>query len=371
MKRFWILFKTEFKVWGHDPITALGGILPPFLIFTAFALLFGDRLSFQIAVLNHDQGNAGQILMDTFSEVISPLDNNPYYDVVNMPETEAWAAYNSQQIEAIWVIPADFSARLASGDNPTIEMHFTNYNDDRAKNHRIYAAEVLWRFYEKIGQPAPPLPLAETYPRPEMVSWVPIIGVGIILLSATLGGIFNMFALTFKEKSNHIILEFGLAPRSLAWVFLPKTVLALIMSLASSTIFIIIIGITMHYWPGQYVWAVWLLAGLTSLFWIGIALLVGLWAKNYMGGALLAVLGTMIIFFIGGGLEMVRFNIDNVLWLAWLFPNTHAVDPMRDMILFHSWPVDWTAVLLKLSLFATFGLMIGMAVATRKIRRLG
>ncbi len=371
MKRFWILFKTELKAWAHDPITGLGGIFPPFLIFTAFALLFGNPLSFQIVVLNHDQGDAGEILTDTFAEVISPLDNHPYYDVQDMPEAEAWAAFKAQQIEAIWVIPADFSTRLAAGNNPSIEMHFTNYNDDRAKNHRIYAAEILWRFYENIGQPAPPLPLAETYPRPKMVSWISIIGVGIVLLSATLGGIFNMFALTFKEKSNHITLEFGLAPRSLAWVFLPKTLLALIMSLVSSTLFIIIIGATMHYWPGSFIWAVWLLAGLTSLFWISIALLVGLRAKNYMGGAILAVLGTMIIFFIGGGLEMVRFNNENVLQIAWLFPNTHAVDPMREMILFNSWPLDWTAVLIKLIVFAMLSLTVGMGIGSRQIRRLG
>ena len=37
-------------------------------------------------------------------------------------------------------------------------MHFSNYNDDRAKNHRIYSAEILWRFYEKTQSASPRRP---------------------------------------------------------------------------------------------------------------------------------------------------------------------------------------------------------------------
>ncbi|MFN2144586.1 MAG: ABC transporter permease, partial [Anaerolineales bacterium] len=215
MKRLWILFKTEFNVWRHDPITAMGGIVPCFFILVAFALLFGGRLSFPIAVINQDEGKYGQILVDTFEKAISPLDNAPYYAVQDMDEADAWQAYEEYRIEGIWVIPADFSARLAAGNDPAIEMYFMNYNDDRAKNHRIYSAEVLWQFYQDIGLPGPPMTVREEYPLPEMVDWVSIISVGIVLLSVTLGAIFNMFILTYKAQTGQVTLEYGLSPRSL------------------------------------------------------------------------------------------------------------------------------------------------------------
>ena len=60
MRRLWILFKTEFSVWKHDPITALGGFIPCLIILVAFSLLFGGRLSFKIAVINNDRGEYGQ-----------------------------------------------------------------------------------------------------------------------------------------------------------------------------------------------------------------------------------------------------------------------------------------------------------------------
>ena len=86
MRRIWILFKTEFKVWKHDPITAMGGIIPCLFILIAFALLFGGRLSFPISVINNDQGEYGKLLVETFPEVISPLDNQPYYAVKSLDE---------------------------------------------------------------------------------------------------------------------------------------------------------------------------------------------------------------------------------------------------------------------------------------------
>ncbi len=371
MRRLWILFRTEFNVWRHDPITALGGVIPCFFILLAFSLLFGGRLSFKIAVINTDRGQYGQILVDTFDEVISPLDQEPYYAVLDMDATQAWQAFTNYHIEGIWVIPEDFSTRIEQGDHPVIDMYFMNYNDDRAKNHRIYSAEVLWRFYQKIGVPGPPLARAEAYPLPEMVDWVSIISVGIVLLSVTLGSIFNMFVLTYKTQTRKITLELGLSPRSLGWVLLPKTVLATLFGLITGTLFMLLIWVWLGFWPGRYIWVVWVLASLVAIFWSQLALVFGLIAKNYMAGAVTSVLGAMILFFIGGGLSMVRAHKDAVTWVAWLFPNTYAIDPIRDLVLFNAFPLDFWQVFGKLLLFAGVSVLVGSAFAIRRLRRLG
>jgi ABC-type multidrug transport system permease subunit len=370
MRRAWILFKTEFNAWRHDPITALGGILPPSLILIAFTLLFGGRLSFKVAVVNKDLGPYGSLLRQTFDEVISPLNDEPYYFVLDMQEKEALRAFEEYRIDGVWVIPPDFSVRLEAGDEPKLDMYLNNYNDDRAKNHRIYAAEILWHFYERIGLPPPPLEIAEVYPRPEMVDWVSVIAVGVTLLSVCLGGIFNIYTLTYKERINNLTLEFGSAPRSLAWVLTPKILLALVFGLASGTAFLLVIRVWSGFWPGRLLWDVWLLAGLTACFWIGLAVVFGLVSRNYMGGAVAIVLTAIIVFFIGGGLGLVRYNREEVPWFSWLFPNTHAIDPIRDMVLFQTWPSDWNQTLLILSGFAVTSLAIGTAFAARKLRQL-
>jgi ABC-type multidrug transport system permease subunit len=370
MRRLWIFLKTEFKVWKADPITALGGIIPCLFILIAFALLFGGRLSFPIAVINRDRGPYGQVLVDTFKDVISPLDNEPYYAVENLAESDAWRDYQAYQIEGIWVIPEDFSEAITGGTDPEIQMYFMNYNDDRAKNHRIYSAEVLWAFYQRIGLPGPPLEMLEEYPLPVMVDWVSIISVGIVLLSVSLGSIFNMFILTYKAQTGGVTLEMGLSPRSLAWVLIPKNTLSVLFGLATGTVFLLLIRFWLGYWPGSNLGSVWLLTGLVAVYWSQVALALGLTARNYMSGAVSSVLGAMIIFFIGGGLAMVRANRDAIPGIAWLFPNTYAVDPLRDLILFKSWPDDFPLVLIKLLSFAILALGLGSTFAVRKLRRI-
>jgi ABC-type multidrug transport system permease subunit len=166
-------------------------------------------------------------------------------------------------------------------------------------------------------------------------------------------------------------LEFGLAPRSLAWVLVPKVVLALIFGLVSGTLFLAVIYVWLGFWPGIYIWAFWLLAGLTALFWIGLAIVIGLRSRNYMAGAIAIVLMAIIVFFIGGGLGLIRYHAEDVQWYSWLFPNTYAIDPIRDLVLFKAWPVDWNTTLIKLVGFAALSLLFGMIFTARRLRRLG
>jgi hypothetical protein len=93
----------------------------------------------------------GKVLVETFDDVLPPLDQEPYYAIQKMDEVQAWQAFEDFRIEGIWFIPDDFSKRIESGTHPEINIHFMNYNDDQAKNHRIYSAEVLWHFYQNIS----------------------------------------------------------------------------------------------------------------------------------------------------------------------------------------------------------------------------
>jgi ABC-2 type transport system permease protein len=370
MKRFLILLRTEIKALLRDPLPMLGGLIPPTILLVAFGLLFGGRLSFTIAVLNHDAGPWGDVLRATFDEVISPF-GQPYYAVLDLPDDQAWQAYHEYRLDGVWVIPEDFSARLEAGRHPTIEMYFSNYNDDRAKNHRIYSAEIMWRFYEKAGLPGPPLDMAEEYPLPEMVDWFSLIGVGLVLLAATLGGMFNVFILTYKEQVAKITLEFGMSPRPMVAVLLPKVILALVMGLLTGTVLMGFLALWTGIWPGRLVWVVWLLCGLAALFWIALMLILSLRARHFMAGAIGTILGGITVFFVSGGLGPVQYYPRGVLWFARLFPNTHVVDPLRDLILFHAWPGNWLQVLLIAAMFAAAGLVVGFAVTGRRLRRIG
>ncbi len=368
MKRLWIILSTKFKSWRQDPVSAIGGILPPLIILIAFSIMFGARPTFKIAFINHDKGDYGEILRQAIEETISPFDV-PYYDISTQSETEAWEVYEQNHLDGIWVVPEDFSERVDAGQGPEIKMYFSNFIDDAAKNHRIYQAEVMWTFYEKIGMSSPPLAMQEEYPLSKMVGWFPIISVGAALLSFILGGMMNVLMLTYREQVAKITLEFSLSPRSLGWVMLPKIILALVMSLATGTIFLIVIYLWIGVWPGQYLLYVWLFAGLVSIFWIMAVLVVALRARHFMGAAIGVVLTGITAFFVGGGLLMVRNNEANVPWFSWGIPNTYAVDALRDFILFNTFPADFGKNIVILTIFALVAIVAGVGIASNQLRR--
>ncbi|MBN1230707.1 MAG: ABC transporter permease [Anaerolineales bacterium] len=368
MNRFWILFRSEFTAWRHDPVTALGGIIPSVIIFLAFGVLFGGDLGFKVAFINKDTGPYGNILVETALTLPSPFNNLPYYKGMDMNEKEAFEAYGKFQIDGVWVIPEDFSSRIENGDNPSIDIYLPNYNDDRAKNHRIYPSEILWQFYEKIGYPAPPVQPEEVYPLPSMVEWFPVIGVGVVLFSATVGGMMNIFMLTYKERVSGLLLEYGLSPQSLLPVFLAKITLALIMALVTGTLLMIFLYAWLGSWLAIKLISVYLILGMVSLFWISIALVLGLHFRDYMSGALTSILGGIVIFFAGGGLSLVRPRFSEVLGIMKLFPNVYAIDPLRDLMLFRRFPADWTSMLITLTGFILISILIFIPLASRKVR---
>ena len=372
MRRAWILLRTEALAWLRDPLPTLGGFMPTLIMLAAFGLLFGGRLAFNLAIVDHDAGDAGRLLRAAALEVPSPLDGLPYYKLIDVPEEQAWADFEKGRIQAVWVVPEDFSARIAAGDHPAFDMHFSNYNDDQAKNHRLYASEIRWRLYEKLDYPPPPVAWAEVYPREAMVAWFPIIAVGVALLAAMLGGMINMFMLTWRERQSGLTLQLSLAPRSLLWVLVPKTLLALIVALGTGTALLVIGSLFTGCWPRPAHWAaVELLMGLCALFWIGGALVAGLRVREFFAGMVLTILTGMTIFFLGGGLSLVRPNWEGTLLVAKLFPNLYLVDPLRDLVLFQQLPADWGRAMAYGCGFAALGIVAGFVLAARQLRRPG
>ncbi len=73
MTRLWILFRTELKAWRREPLSILGGFIPPLVMLVAFGMLFGSNLGFSIAVINYDEGSSGVLLEETIREVLSPF----------------------------------------------------------------------------------------------------------------------------------------------------------------------------------------------------------------------------------------------------------------------------------------------------------
>jgi hypothetical protein len=49
-----------------------------------------------------------------------------------------------------------------------------------------------------------------------------------------------------------------------------------------------------------------------------------------------------------------------------VFPSIDAVDPLRDLILFNTWPADWGSALLKLAGSTALSVVVGCALAANR-----
>ena len=67
---------------------------------------------------------------------------------------------------------------------------------------------------------------------------------------------------------------------------------------------------------------------------------------------------------------MVRGNEERMLRISWLFPNTYAVDPLRDLTLFNTMPEDIGRTILILSGFALLSLISGLILASKNLRKI-
>ena len=102
------------------------------------------------------------------------------------------------------------------------------------------------------------------------------------------------------------------------------------MGLLTGTLILFIFHLWTGAWPGGgLIWAFWLLSGLVSLFWVALTTLLGLGVKDYFFGAILSILSAILIFFISGGMSLVRSKWEDTLLVSRFFPNLYAVDPLR------------------------------------------
>ncbi len=149
MRRFWILLCTELKAWRSEPISAVGGLLPPLILLVAFGLIFGGRLTMKTAFIDNDEGPKGAQLKGIMAEELSPFDQ-PYYDLVDADEATAFRLFNENRIDGIWIIPTDFSKKVEEGKHPSIDMHLSNYNDDKAKTIGSMPARFYGSFIKSL-----------------------------------------------------------------------------------------------------------------------------------------------------------------------------------------------------------------------------
>jgi len=110
--------------------------------------------------------------------------------------------------------------------------------------------------------------------------------------------------------------------------------------------------------------------GLVTLFRIVLEFLLGLRARHLIAQAGASMADGAIVFVIGGGMGSVRHYAEVVPRTAWLFPDTHANDPIRELVLLQAWPAGWRTTVPGLSGLVVVAVAGAMTVAALRMPRM-
>lgn len=316
------------KLWSiflADPKPLAAGIVAPSLILICFSLVFGNFASIPLAIVNEDSGPEGGLLEHEILTQISPLGNMPYFARSGDRLEEAQMDMRKGEIMGLLIIPADFTRRIDAGDKPSIHYVLRNYNTDIAKNLRLYLTEGIWAYYRE-RYPDIRVRITETQASGPQVQWVLIIASGSIVLAFILGGMFTYVYLFFKETTRHTICFYALGTGSLLVSFAARVTFALAVAMLTGTVNCVLA----HLLTGAAVFGSTLLIFpaliLTAVVYICFAALFTLVINDFYAANLISMFGSVLIWFLAGGLHGGRPTDPILGFLAAITPNSYAQD---------------------------------------------
>ncbi len=269
MKRFWAIFKKEFRQIRRDPLSLGLLILVPVMLL----VLYGYALSFdvkhiRVAVADLDQTAASRRLLDS-------LFQNPYFTPGPRMESarEADALLQHGRARVALIIPRGYEAELARGNEVAVQALVDAANANTASTAIGYLESVADRATRQVREelqhslrPDATLPRVAPEPRlwfnPELKSatfLVPgLIGM-IMMLSAVIATALSIV----REKERETMEQLQVSPIRPEELILGKTLPYVVIGIISMTLILVLayvlFGVQVR---GSFV----LLAGSTLLF---------------------------------------------------------------------------------------------------------
>lgn len=226
MRRFWAIFKKEFRQVRRDPLSLGLLIFIPALLL----MLYGYALSFDVkhirmGVLNEDGTRESRELLDS-------LFRNPYFDLARVVSrrAEADALLARGRVRGVLVIPKGYAEALARGETARVQVLVDGADATSASTTVGYVEWLAERTSRKVraealsraGLPAA-LPVVTAEPRvwfnPEVQSahfLVPGLIALLLMLAAVIATSLSIVREKERETMEQIMVS-PVTPRELIW----------------------------------------------------------------------------------------------------------------------------------------------------------
>jgi len=340
MRRFWAVFKKEFRQVRRDPLSLGMLVLVPALLL----VMYGYALSFDVkhvamAVLDQDGTEASRAFLDS-------LFQNPYFDRKDTLSRAAEAddLLNREKVRAVLIVPRGFGERIASGRDVRVQVLVDGANANSASTTIGYIEILADRQTRQWSQAAlsrtgatTPLPRVTLEPRiwfnAELNS-AKFLVPGLIGMLLMLAAVVATALSIVREKERETMEQMMVSSLRPAELILGKTLPYVIICLVTM-VMILLLGNLLF---GVVVRGSWALLGLVTLAFLfaalGMGVLISSITRSQQVAFQVAVVATMLPSIILSGLI---FPIQNmplpIQAISCLVIPRYFVSALREIIL--------------------------------------
>ncbi len=300
MKRFWAIFKKEFRQIRRDPLSLGLLIFVPAMLL----VLYGYALTFDIqhtpmAVLDLDKTQASRSFLDS-------LFQNPYFDLkytlARVSEADALLAHG--QVRGVLIVPDGFAKRLDRGEKVAVQVLIDGADANTASVVIGYIDALADRATRQVRMDiltrsgiAPALPVVTPEPRiwfnPEMVS-ARFLVPGLIALLLMLSCVIATSLSIVRERERETMAQIMVSPVRPEELILGKTLPYVVIGLLTM---VLILALS-YFLFGVVIRGSFILLGLTVLLFLfaalGMGVLISAVTRSQLMAFQIAILSSLL-----------------------------------------------------------------------------
>jgi len=372
MKRFWAIFKKEFRQIRRDRLSLGLLIFVPAMLL----VLYGYALSFdvkhiRVAVLDEDRTQESRELLDS-------LFQNQYFDrAMNLSRrAEADACLLHALVRAVLIVPKDYAKSVSRGERVGLQVLVDGADANTASAAIGYFDALADRATLKarfdvlgIAGTSPSIPLVSPEPRiwfnPELES-AQFLVPGLIGLLLMLSAVIATSLSIVREKERETIEQMMVSPMRPEELILGKTLPYVVVGLLTMTM-ILVLG---YYLFGVVVRGSFFLLGLTTLLFLfaalGMGVLISSVTRSQQMAFQIAILSSLLPSLILSGFIFPIKNMPLLIqWLTLIVIPRYFVTALRAVILKNA---SFAAIVPQLAALFALGVFFNLLAAhnTRK-----
>lgn len=357
----WAVFKKDLLLLQRDRKLIAAGIVPPLAIFAAFYFLMAPLMGgMKMALIVEDWGPYGQEMAQIIKTLQSP--QGRYWRVVTRDPVEAERLFTELQVMAIITIPDGFSQAVVEGHRPELGLAVANVSGDISKNVRLYTSNAILEFIQRHGKAH--IGIEDINRSPYGVHWLAYIAMGIFVFSLMLGSMINAGAAVSREWEQYTIKELLLSQTGRLPIILGKMLIGLVAGLIAGAIMLVIIWLLAGVGIVGNPWMVLLIAVLTSLVFVGLGMVVGIFLRSWFRLGISSIVFVVLLWLLGGAFGSLSVMPDSTQTAARFLPTTYTLDALHKLMLWGSTDGLWTDVTV-LTVVALICITVGTIALSR------